>query len=358
MKILGIDHLELYVGDARQAAYLLCSTLGFRVTGEAGPATGRPDQSSLLLRHGDTRLVLTTGLTADHPASRYVAAHGDGVAVVALATDDVAASFDRAIGNGAAAIEPPTRHVRGDDSAVTAMVSGFGDVTHRLIERHGPGGRFLPGLFDEIAADPESGDEILSIIDHLAICLPAGELATTSRFYQEAFGFDQIFSEYIEVGTQGMDSAVVQCPSRLATFTFLEPDTTRRPGQIDDFLQWHGGAGVQHVAFLTDDIITAVRTFGARGIRFADTPATYYDMLEDRLGAVDLPLDDLRELGVLVDRDHGGQMFQIFTQSMHVRRTYFLEVIERHGALTFGSSNIKALYEAKERELALPGSAH
>ena len=191
------------------------------------------------------------------------------------------------------------------------------------------------------------------MIDHAAVCLPAGELDPTVRFYEDVFGFTEIFNEYIEVGEQGMESRVVQSPSGEVTFTFLQPDLRRRPGQIDDFLTWHGGAGVQHVAFRTGDIVSAVRTFAVRGVGFAATPASYYDVRRaSGSTAPDVPWRRCASSGVLVDRDHWGQMFQIFTQSMHVRRTLFFELIERHGALTFGTSNIKALYEAKERELA------
>lgn len=352
MNILGIDHVELYVGDARQAAYFLCTAMGFRVCGQGGPETGLHGQRSLLLGQGDARILLTTGLTPDHPASEYVARHGDGIAVIGFGATDVASAFTEVVAGGATPIAPPATFERGETSVVTATVSGFGDVTHRLVERHGSPGQFLPTAIDMIAADPDAGDDLLQLIDHAAVCLPAGILAPTVRFYQEAFGFNEIFEEYIEVGEQGMDSKVVQSPSGGVTFTLLEPDLKRHRGQIDDFLDWHGGAGVQHLAFRTRDIITAVRTFASRGVGFAATPASYYDFLESRLGPVALPVEALRETGVLVDQDEWGQMFQIFTLSMHVRRTLFLELIERHGARTFGSSNIKALYEAKERELA------
>jgi len=161
-----------------------------------------------------------------------------------------------------------------------------------------------------------------------------------------------VFQEYIEVGQQGMHSKVVQSASGGVTFTLIEPDLSRRSGQIDDFLSWHDGAGVQHVAFHTTDIVAAVQTCGARGVQFAETPGSYYDMLEGRLGAIDVPVERLRPLGILVDRDHWGQMYQIFAKSVHQRRTFFFELIDRHGARTFGTNNIPALYAAKERELA------
>jgi 4-hydroxymandelate synthase len=352
MNIEGTDHIEMYVGDARQTAYLLCTAFGFRVCGQGDPETGLAGQRSLLLQQGDARILLTTGLVPDHPASVYVAQHGDGVAIVALSTADTVAAYERAVAAGAASLQPPTTYVRGDDEVVTATVSAFGDVAHRLIQRRGPRQEFLPGAIDMIAPDPERSDNLLHLIDHVAVCLPAGDLEPTVARYRDAFGFSEIFSEYVEVGEQGMDSRVVQSDSGGVTLTLLQPDPGRQRGQIDDFLSWHGGAGVQHVAFATSDIVAAVHTFSARGVRFASTPASYYDVLTQRLGALDLPVASLRHAGVLVDSDHWGQMFQIFTQSMHVRRTLFLELIERHGARTFGSSNIKALYEAKERELA------
>lgn len=346
MNVLGVDHLEFYVGDARQTAYFLCTAFGFRIRGQGGPQTGLVDQRSLLLRHGDIHIVLTSGLTSDHPATEYVGRHGDGVAVIAMTADDVPATYARIVAGGARALAEPISY----EGATFASVSGFGDVTHRLVQRADDKEFWLPGI--EPVTDSEPDEGLLQVIDHLAICVPAGELATTSRFYCDVFGFEEIFEEYIEVGGQGMDSKVVQSPSRGVIFTLIEPDTSRKPGQIDDFLQWHAGAGVQHVAFRTDDIIRAVSTFSERGVGFLSTPGSYYDALEQRLTPTDVSMEDLRRHAVLVDEDHWGQMYQIFTQSMHIRRTLFLELIERHGALTFGSSNIKALYEAKERELA------
>jgi 4-hydroxymandelate synthase len=352
MNIHGIDHLEMYVGDARQTAYFLCTAFGFRICGQGGPETGLAGQRSLLLRQGDIRILLTTALSPDHPAYGFVARHGDGVAVVGFEVTDAADVYAAATAGGATGLAPPSRHARDADEVALATVSGFGDVVHRLVERHGPGQQFLPGAIDMIAADPDNGDDLLHVVDHLALCLPAGDLEPTVRHYIDAFGFADIFSEYVEVGEQGMESKVVQSRSGGVTFTLLQPDVRRQHGQLDDFLTWHGGAGVQHVAFRTHDIVNAVRTFSGRGVGFASTPASYYDVLEQRLGPVAVPVPQLREVGVLVDSDHWGQMFQIFTQSMHVRRTLFLELIERHGARTFGTSNIRALYEAKERELA------
>ncbi|HET9143206.1 4-hydroxyphenylpyruvate dioxygenase [Actinophytocola sp.] len=351
MNISGIDHIELYVGDARQTAFYLCTAFGFTVCGQGGPETGLAGQRSLLLRQGEIQIVLTSGLVADHPATEYVRRHGDGVAIVAIGVDDTERAYRELVERGARPLSPPARHARDDVEVVVAEVSGFSDVAHRLVERHGPRREFLPGVIDVSGDDPRDS-KLLRTIDHIAICVPAGALTPTARYYEDIFGFTQIFEEYIEVGGQGMDSKVVQSPSQHVTFTLIEPDPTRRPGQIDDFLTWHAGAGVQHVAFGSDDIVTAVSTLSDHGVRFLGTPSTYYDTLEERVGHLDAPLDELRRLGVLVDRDHWGQLLQVFTESMHIRRTLFLEIIERRGALTFGSGNIKALYAAKQRELA------
>lgn len=349
--IHGIDHVEWYVGDARQTAYLLCTAYGFRVAGQGGPETGLGNQRSLLLRQNDINIVLTTALNSAHPAARYVARHGDGIAVIAFACEDAEALYRGAVSRGAAALAPPAAFTDGATTVTMATVGGFGDVVHRLVTRRGRAGQFLPKAFDMIAQDPDIGEMLLHAVDHAAVCVPGGELDATVRYYQDVFGFEYIFDEYIDVDGQGMASKVVQSPSEAITFTLIEPDLTRRAGQIDDFLQWHGGAGVQHLAFRTPDIVTAVRTFQSRGVAFAVTPRGYYDGLDQRVGPLERPVEALADLGILADSDHWGRMYQIFTQSMHVRRTLFLELIERHGALTFGTNNIKALYEAKEREL-------
>lgn len=351
MMIHGIDHVEWYVGDARQTAYLLCTAYGFRIAGQGGPETGLANQRSLLLRQGDIHLVLTSALNSAHPAAGYVARHGDGIAAIAFAVEDVDQVYAQTVAGGASALAAPTTHSDADTKVTMATVSGFGDVVHRLVTRRGHPDQFLPGAFDMITPDPDTADTLLQVVDHVAICVAAGQLDATVRYYQEAFGFREIFQEYIDVDGQGMVSKVVQSPSEAITFTLIEPDLSRRPGQIDAFLRWHRGPGVQHLAFRTHDIVTAVRTFSARGVGFAVTPTSYYEGLEQRIGPLDRPIEALTELGVLVDSDHWGRMYQIFTQSMHVRRTLFLELIERHGALTFGTNNIRALYEAKEREL-------
>jgi 4-hydroxymandelate synthase len=343
--IRQVDHVELYVGDAQQMTFYMCSTFDFEVLGH-GKLAG---QRSVLLGQGDIRLLLTSGLRGDQPATGYVQRHGDGVATIGLRTDDAEKAFTEAVQRGARPIAQPRVWRRQDGSEViTASVSGFGDVNHRFVQRR-DGDAFLPGAIDEPASGP-GGGKLLQAVDHFAVCVPAGELVTTVAYYQRVFGFAQIFEERIEVGAQAMDSKVVQDPGGTVTLTIIAPDPAQQPGQIDDFLSSHEGAGVQHLAFSTAEIATAVPAFTKRGVRFLSTPPSYYDGIERRLGKVDMPMDRLRAANILVDRDHWGEMFQIFTESAFVRRTLFFELIERHGALTFGSNNIKALYEAKERE--------
>jgi 4-hydroxymandelate synthase len=365
MNVGDIDHIELYVGDAIAVAQSLCTAYGFRVRGHSGPDTGLHGQRSVLLGHGDIRILLTSGLHKDHPASQFVARHGDGVAVAAFRTDNAATAYTDAVKAGASGIHQPRTWENDGTCVITAEVAGFGDVVYRLVERHGSDAQFQPFAIDmdpgpvqarqapgEPGREGGPGDDLLHIIDHLAVCVPPGELDSTIAFHEQVFGFSVIFQEYIQVGKQGMVSKVVQSPSGGVTFTILEPDLSRQAGQIDDFLAWHDGAGVQHVAFLTDDIVRAVQTFAGRGVEFAQTPSSYYHLLAGRLDSTDIPVEALQQLGILVDYDHWGQMYQIFAKSTHIRRTYFLELIDRHGARTFGTSNIPALYEAKQRELA------
>jgi 4-hydroxymandelate synthase len=351
MTILGIDHIELYVGDLEKSAAVLCRDFGFLTGAEAcaapgeldGPGDGSvPGGRSMLLRQGRIRLLLTAANAPDHPAADFVQRHGDGVASIAFRTDDVCQAFDKAVAGGAEPIAVPAFAGRGEDRVGQAVVSGFGDVTHRLVSREGPTG-------EEAAAGRRDG-ELFETLDHAAICLLPGQLEAVVRFYWNAFGLAYTFDERIEVGGQAMLSKVVQDRTGAVTFTLLEPDPQRDPGQIDQFLAAHGGAGVQHLALRTPGIVQAVRTLSGRGVEFLTAPAGYYRSLEGRHGAFAIPVDVLREVNVLADRDQWGQLFQIFSLSTHERRTFFFELIERRGARTFGSGNIRALYEALDEE--------
>ncbi|MGW2332214.1 4-hydroxyphenylpyruvate dioxygenase [Streptomyces sp. NPDC001700] len=353
---LRLDHVELYVEDLDDRVGHWVDSYGFTVVGTAGS----PEQGfrSAALRQGRITLVLTEGTSDEHPASAYVLGHGDGVAAIALRTDDVAAACAEAVRRGARTVAQTSGHHDGGVVA-TATVAAFGDLTHPLVQRDAADTAGLPAGFRPVehsgAADRGVG---LLEIDHFAVCVNIGELEPTVRFYKEVLGFDEIFEERISVGTQAMLSKVVQSPSGEITFTIIQPDPSADPGQIDEFLKNHDGSGIQHIAFSSDDAPHSVRTLSGREVGFLQTPAAYYELLGQRLSLRKHTLDELRELNLLVDEDHGGQLFQIFTRSTHARRTLFFEVIERIGAETFGSSNIKALYEAveleRQRENGLP----
>lgn len=350
MEILAIDHIELFVADAEETAAHLRDCFGFALAGRGGAHTGLRGCESVLLRQGEITLLVTAATSPDHRAAEFVRWHGDGVGVIGLRVDDAHAAFAEAVERGAAPVGPPEAFGPDGARVVFGSVTGFGDVEHRFVYREQPAAPFAP-VIEEITCG-RSGGGLLRAVDHFAVCVPAGTLDETVHHYREAFGLHRTFEERITVGSQAMDSTVVQSGSGRLTLTLLEPDTTRDPGQIDAFLDAHGGAGVQHVAFLTDDIAAAVRVSSDRGVRFLSTPASYYEMLTPRLGPVGVPLDELRELNILADRDHSGVMLQIFTESRHPRGTLFYELIDRRGARTFGSNNIQALYEAVERRQA------
>ncbi|MBM9509872.1 VOC family protein [Actinacidiphila acididurans] len=330
MTVHGIAYVEFHCEDAHKYAARLRDDYGF-VIGEP-PAPVRPGVTRLTARQGRIVLVLSSASTLDDPVAAFVRRHGDGAAVLAMLCEDeqdALAQARAAVAGGATALDATT-------------VAGFGDLALRWTWPQDP----------LLTAEGPAAEALLEEIDHLAVCVPAGELGPAVAFSQRALGFSMIFSEYLEIGAQAMNSQVVQSDCGGVTLTLLEPDTTREPGQIDRFLDAHGGAGVQHLAFRTEDVAAAVRTLAARGVAFLTTPGAYYDALPERLGDTQIPAEVLRELNLLVDQDHGGQLFQIFTRSTHPRNTYFQELIERRGAGTFGSANIKALYEAVERERA------
>ncbi|MCC9158932.1 4-hydroxyphenylpyruvate dioxygenase [Streptomyces parvulus] len=347
---LSLDHVEFYVHDTTAAAAQFTDSYGFEVYGASEPAESGDTIRSVALGRNRIRLVLTTAQGADHPVAAYVAQHGDGVADIALTTSDAAAAFTEAVRRGAVAVAEPAE--RG--GFVTASIRGFGDVIHTFVQRPaGEDARSLPGF----SPGPGTGtrlDSGLNEIDHFAVCLEAGQLSPTVEFYEKTLDFRMIFEERILVGGQAMDSKVIQSRTGSVTLTLIEPDTSLEPGQIDGFLKNHGGAGVQHIAFTADDIVESVGLLKSSGVAFLSTPDAYYRLLAVNTAKHSVPR--LRELDILVDEDHDGQLFQIFTSSVHPRGTFFMEVIERLGARTFGSGNIKALYEAVERQRAEAGA--
>ncbi|MDW4901631.1 4-hydroxyphenylpyruvate dioxygenase [Streptomyces californicus] len=343
LRELSIDHVVLYVKDLDAAARDFARNYGLLPYATAE----RPDEvRSVAIGRGRIRLILVQALSEDHPAADYTRQHGDGVIDIALRTLDAAAAFTEAVRRGARPLAEPAE----DDGVIMATIAGFGDVQHTFVQRRaGSADRHLPGLAPVHDQESELDSGLLEI-DHFAVCVEAGSLRPTVDFYEQVLGFRNTFTERIIVGAQAMDSEVVQSPSGAVTFTLIEPDTSREPGQIDHFIKNHGGSGVQHIAFRTEDIVSSVSAMRDRGLEFLTAPPTYYRMLGDRLRLVRHSTEHLAALNILADEDYEGQLFQIFTRSVHPRKTLFFEVIERAGATTFGSGNIKALYEAVEAE--------
>ncbi|WP_406395248.1 4-hydroxyphenylpyruvate dioxygenase [Streptomyces sp. NBC_00882] len=346
---MQLHHVELFVQDVEQYASDLEHAYGFQriAHGEGGLRAGG---RSAVLQRGSAVLLVTQGLEEEHLASAFVRRHGDGVGDLALGVADAGGAYRAAVHSGARGVEEPRMLA---DGTVVASIRAFGDVIHTFVQSAQDGTWTLPGFTidearREAAIAVDTGDVLE--IDHFAVCLEAGTLDSTVDFYREAVGFKEIFEEEIVVGAQGMISKVVQSPSGEVTLTLIEPDVAREPGQIDRFLKDHDGSGTQHIAFRVDDAVLAVSRARDNGVVFLSTPAAYYRLMRERLELSVHTLDELERNSILVDEDHDGQLFQIFTRSTHDRRTLFFEVIERVGATTFGSGNIKALYEAVEAE--------
>ena len=340
---LSVDHIRFYVRDVAAKASLFGQRYGLDlVMGRTAPAD---DATSIALISDRIRMVFTEPRIPDHPGAAYLEQHGDGVADIALRTRDAAGAFAEAVRRGAQPVSGPSE----SNGRVTASIMGFGDVVHTFVEYRDGAASLPPGF--ETGAEVVPQESVgLCEVDHFAVCLEPGQLDPTVDFYVSVLDFSSIFEERIVVGRQAMLSKVVQSSSGAVTLTLIEPDVSRDPGQIDDFIKNHGGAGVQHVALTTDDIVRSVGTLVERGVDFLVTPGTYYDLLAQRLEPSRHEVGELRKLNLLVDEDHDGQLYQIFARSTHPNNTFFMEVIERAGARTFGSGNIKALYEAVETQ--------
>lgn len=339
MAAQDIEYVELYVGDERTAVEYFVSSFGFTLVAESSDGGSH----SSLLRQGSTQLVITAGSGTDE----FLEAHGDGVADIAFACDDPAQIRDRAVMAGAHVIaSDPDRQV----------VSGFFGTRHTLVARSA--GSRVPADRGWRKVPAATGASVghIRLLDHVAVCVESGTLMDCADFYRSGFGLPRYSSEYVEVGEQGLDSVVVRSPSGGITFTILEQDRTKKPGQIQGFLSRNEGPGVQHLAFLVDDIVAAVHEYGGRGIEFLRTPDVYYYMLAERLPDIEAEIADLRSANVLADRDEWGYLLQLFTRSPYTRNTMFYELVQRRGARGFGSANIKALYEAVERDGRASGS--
>lgn len=335
MPVQDMAYTELYTRDKVAAVDYFVSAMGFTRVADCVTA----DRSSVLLRQGTVQLVVTSG----RGIWRFLDEHGDGIADIALTCDDVPAARDAAAAAGAKPVGTAEDH---------PVVSAFGGVCHTLLPAGGGVDALPPGRRWVAAPDAPSGAPAGRIrqLDHVAVCLEGGSLADWAGFYRDAFGFSLYSSEYVAVGGQAMDSVVVRSASERVTFTLVAPDPGKDPGQLDSFLERNGGPGVQHLAFLVDDIIPAVEEFRDRGVEFLSTPGAYYDMLGERFAGMREEIAGLKRAQVLADRDEWGHLLQLFSRSPYERNTLFYELIQRRGSRGFGSANIRALYEAVERD--------
>jgi 4-hydroxyphenylpyruvate dioxygenase len=357
MPLLGIDHIELYVGNAAQAAYWFTHALGLRNTAYAGLETGVRDRASYVVEGGRIRFVLTSALHGGTELTRHVAEHGDGVKVVALAVPDAEQAYRVAVRRGASGLREPYE-LSGEGGTVRlATIGTYGETLHTFVERDGYRGAFLPGYEPVNGGATDAG--LLVGVDHVVGNVELGRLDKWVSYYEQVFGFTEMihFSDRdIQTEYSALMSKVMADGRGRIKFPINEPAEGRRKSQIEEYLEFYGGPGVQHVALSTSDIVRTVRELRSRGVRFLATPDSYYEELPQRVHEIAEDLHDLRELGILADEDDEGYLLQIFTKPIGDRPTLFLEVIERHGAQGFGEGNFKALFEAIEREQASRGN--
>jgi 4-hydroxyphenylpyruvate dioxygenase len=356
MPLHGIDHVELYVGNALQSAYFYVHALGFREVAYAGLETGVRDRTSHVLEQGRIRIVLTGALTPDHEIGAHQARHGDGVKVIALSVPDVANAYREATTRGAKGVREPWEATDEQGTLRLATIETYGETLHTFVDRSDYKGAFMPGYRPR---EGSSGDVGLLAIDHIVGNVELGAMETWVKYYEDVFGMTEMLhftDEAISTEYSALMSKVVTSGNGRVKFPINEPAEGKRKSQIDEYLEFYGGAGAQHIAVATRDIVRTVSELRARGIEFLTVPGAYYDEVPDRIGEIEESLDDLRRLGILVDRDDEGYMLQIFTKPIGDRPTMFFEVIERHGARGFGEGNFKALFEAIEREQELRGN--
>jgi 4-hydroxyphenylpyruvate dioxygenase len=356
--LLDFDHLELWVGNARQAAAFFASTLGFDVVAYGGPETGMLDRASYVLEQGAVPFVVTGALHPESEIAEHVRKHGDGVRDVAFTVDDAVGAFAAVTARGAHPVREPYKQRDRSGSVTRSTVAAYGDTTHTFVQRDGYRGPFAPGYEAARLPSPVGPPVGLTQIDHVVANVPEGTLGTWVLWYRRVFGFDELThfdEEQVSTEHSALRSTVVWNDGRVV-LPINEPAPGLRTSQIQEYLDFYRGPGVQHIAIRTGDIATTVRSLRDRGLCFLDIPATYYDDARQRMTGVPLPWDALAELGILVDRDASGYLLQIFTEGIADRPTLFLEIIQRVGARGFGAGNFKALFEAIEREQSRRGN--
>ena len=356
--INGTDYVEMLVGNARQSAHFYQTAMGFQPLAYSGLSTGVKDRESYVLVQDKIRLVLTTPLKPGTDIGAFIDRHGDTVRTVALWVDDAAAAYATALERGAESHFAPREE--GDDTGkvIRSAVKSYGDVVHVFVERSAYDGVFLPGF---VAWEPayRPGEVGLKYVDHMVANVDEGQMNRWVQWYADVLGFKQLISfddKDISTKYTALMSKVMSNGNGRIKFPINEPAPGLKKSQIEEYLEFHGGPGIQHIAVATDDIVHTVTELRERGIEFLRVPDTYYDSLLDRVGQIDESIEPLRELGILVDRDDEGYLLQIFTRPIGSRPTVFYEIIQRKGATSFGKGNFKALFEAIEREQELRGT--
>lgn len=355
LHLTGYDYLEFYVGNAHQAAHYYRTAFGFTPTAYSGLETGRRDSVSYVVEQGNIRLVLTSALDPSSPVAEHVRVHGDGVKDIAFAVKDAARAYEELLARGARPVAEPSAVEDEKGRVVKATVGVYGDTVHTLVQRDGYEGEFMHGYMPIERKQPLANVG-LSAVDHIAVSIEPGQLDRWVEFYESVLSFHESHREDVETAYSAMNSKVVQNSTGRIKFPMVEPASGTRRSQIDEYLEFYHGPGVQHVAFLSGDIVKSVGALRSSGSEFLRTPDTYYEMLRDRVGSIREDVETLRRLNILVDRDDSGYLMQIFTKPVQSRPTVFMEVIQRRGARGFGSGNIRALFEALEREQTLRGN--
>jgi 4-hydroxyphenylpyruvate dioxygenase len=358
MPLLGWDHVELWVGNAKQAAYFYEHAFGFSRTAYAGPETGVRDRASYVLEQGDIRLVVTSALREDHEITKHHARHGDGVKDIALAVPDATDAYRQAVQRGARGIAEPHRREDEFGSIELSAIATYGDTIHTFVNRADYAGPYMPG-YVSLSANGRRDGVGLHTIDHIVGNVELGRMNEWVSFYERVMGFTEMIhfsDEDISTEYSALMSKVMADGEGKIKFPINEPAEGKRKSQIEEYLEFYGGPGAQHVALASDDIVATVEALKERGVLFLETPDSYYEDVPARVGEIAESYDDLRRHKILADRDDDGYLLQIFTKTAQDRPTLFFEVIERHGARGFGDGNFKALFEAIEREQALRGN--
>jgi 4-hydroxyphenylpyruvate dioxygenase len=354
----GTDHVEFYVGNAKQAAYYYKSAFGFQSLAYAGPETGVRDRVSYVLQQGKIRLVLTTPLKSDHPIAEHIKKHGDGVKVLALSVDDAYDAFKQTTSRGALPYQEPQTITDEFGEVCISGIKLYGETVHLFVERKNYNGVFLPS-YEKMDSHYNPKITGLLHIDHCVGNVGWHKMNEWVNFYEEVMGFRNILTfddKMISTEYSALMSKVMSNGNGYVKFPINEPAEGKKKSQIEEYLEFYEGEGVQHLALATDHIVETVTNLQSRGVEFLTVPTTYYDDLIDRVGHIDEDLEPLKRLGILVDRDDEGYLLQIFTKPVEDRPTLFFEIIQRKGAKSFGAGNFKALFEAIEREQDLRGN--